>query len=255
MSYHISVHLLRFSLHPILFSVFIFSLSHLAAFSFLKTLYIPGDRLHNYKHTLRHTHINTHAHTQLWQILLDICYDWPDWAISYRRQCWERGGIQTCNNASNIEFQSTNHHGVCECVCVYHFDHTSSWHHSRGHRWEFSVLCLLQEQAFKMPTVQLHNVHRKCCNIGFLLNVATSVWDVINIIQVYYIFFHEKCACKYANAYNFVQFDWNEIFSLTCLQNKIFLICELDTNQEDFVLEAAWNNFSSEKNGQPCAIW
>lgn len=46
---------------------------------------------------------------------------------------------------------------------------------------EFSVLCLLQEQAFKMPTVQLHNVHRKCCNIGFLLNVATLVRDVINI--------------------------------------------------------------------------
>lgn len=82
-----------FSLHIFLFSsvilwcfFFIYSyslLSHLAAFSFLKTLYILEDMLHNDTHM----HTNTHAHTQLWQILLDICYDWADWAICYRRQC------------------------------------------------------------------------------------------------------------------------------------------------------------------------
>lgn len=85
----------------------------------------------------KHRNACTCAHTQLWQILLDICYDWADWAISYRRQCWERGGTQTCNNTSTIEFQSARH-GVCERIC--HFDHTSSRHHSRGHRWEDSVL-------------------------------------------------------------------------------------------------------------------
>lgn len=49
--------------------------------------------------------------------MLNICYDWADWAISYRRQCWERGGIQTCNNASTIEFQSAT--VVCVHVCVF----------------------------------------------------------------------------------------------------------------------------------------
>lgn len=45
-------------------------------------------------------------HTPLWQTLLDICYDSDDCAICYGRLCWEGGGIQTCNNAPAIEFQS-----------------------------------------------------------------------------------------------------------------------------------------------------
>lgn len=71
---------------------------------------------HTHARTHADKHAYTHAHTQLWQILLNICYDWADWAISYRRQCWERGGIQTCNNASTIEFQSATM--VCVCVCL-----------------------------------------------------------------------------------------------------------------------------------------
>lgn len=100
-------------------------------------------------------HTDTHAHTQLWQIWLDICYDWPDWAISYSRQCWERGGIRTCNNASAIEFQSPTTDSVCVCVYVYCCEHTRMWRH--GVRTQQRVLCCSispswKRKSSKMPT-------------------------------------------------------------------------------------------------------
>ena len=66
--------LLHFSLHLILFFAFslqnhqkysFFLLSHLAAFSFLETLYILEERLHIHTHMHTNTHAHTHTHTQL----------------------------------------------------------------------------------------------------------------------------------------------------------------------------------------------
>lgn len=118
---------------------------------------------------------NTKAHRPLWRIWLDICYDWPDWAISYCRLCWERGGIQTCNNTSAIEFQSPT---MCMCVFVCTAVNSQACDATaQEHTWEVCVSLSWKTKSSKCPQISAQSTKSiqfldfaGCCNFRMKWN-------------------------------------------------------------------------------------